>query len=122
MLVEFVDLTSLMLPQIGSPQQTKTSCREDVRAVRDEWKRQMKDTVDKQANPTRSKSKSSVKYGGSGETKLRSAENEVRAQMQVELRRAVTKIQCELDDASLDNGIENALTHAESRCAAAEDD
>eukprot|EP00946_MAST-07B_sp_MAST-7B-sp1_P003810 g3810.t1 len=97
--------------------------REDVRAVRDEWKRQMKDTVDKQAQShTKQIEELRKTMEEAAETKLRSAENEVRAQMQVELRRAVAKIQRELDDASSKTTeLKNALTHAESRCAAAED-
>ena len=68
--------------------------------MRDEWKRQMKDTVDKQAQSHRSNQELRKTMEEAAETKLRSAENEVRAQMQVELRRAVAKIQRELDDAS----------------------
>jgi hypothetical protein len=91
--------------------------------VRDEWKRQMKDTVDKQAQAhTKQLEELRQRMEGSTEARVQSAQNEVRAQMAVELRRAIAKIHRELEDASSKTSeLKNALAHAESRCTAAEE-
>ena len=91
--------------------------------MRDEWKRQMKDTVDKQAQAhTKQLEELRQRMEGSTEARVQNAQNEVRAQMAVELRRAIAKIHRELEDASSKTSeLKNALAHAESRCTAAEE-
>ena len=97
--------------------------RDDVRAVRDEWKRQMKDAIDKQAQAhTKQIEKLRKSMESSNLEKVQSAQEEMRKKMTAEIRKAVAKMQHELEIASSKTSdLKKALELSESRCTAAEE-